>query len=173
MGVPRQEYWNGLPFPSPGDLPNPGIEPMSLVSLMSPALAGRFFTTSATWDALTWQISPPHFRGREAIPEKNLVVRVLSSRWAEKATEMPGPKSYGGQEVCFTSYYFGPCVLWRGWLIHQKWWKKGTSLVVQWLRFLAPSAGGPGSVPGWGTRSHSSNATIKRCCMPQLRPGTA
>ena len=32
MGFPRQEYWNGLPFPSPGDLPNPGIEPASLVS---------------------------------------------------------------------------------------------------------------------------------------------
>ena len=29
MEFPRQEYWNGLPFPSPGDLPNPGIEPMS------------------------------------------------------------------------------------------------------------------------------------------------
>ena len=39
MGFPRQEYWNGLPFPSPRDLPDPGIEPMS------PALAGRFFTT--------------------------------------------------------------------------------------------------------------------------------
>ena len=38
----RQEYWSGLPFPSPGDLPDPGIEPASLVS---PALAGGFFTT--------------------------------------------------------------------------------------------------------------------------------
>ena len=38
----RQEYWTGSPFPSPRDLPNPAIEPMSLVS---PALAGRFFTT--------------------------------------------------------------------------------------------------------------------------------
>ena len=38
MGFPRQEYWSGLPFPSPGYLPNPGIEPMS------PALAGGFFT---------------------------------------------------------------------------------------------------------------------------------
>ena len=37
MGFSRQEYCNGLPFPSPGDLPSPGIEPMSLVS---PALAG-------------------------------------------------------------------------------------------------------------------------------------
>ena len=43
MGFPRQEYWSGLPFPSPGDLPDPGIEPESLVS---PALAGGFFTTS-------------------------------------------------------------------------------------------------------------------------------
>ena len=39
MGFPRQEYWSGLPFPSPGDLPDPGIEPAS------PALAGRFYTT--------------------------------------------------------------------------------------------------------------------------------
>ena len=39
---------SGLPFPSPGDLPNAGIEPPSL---MSPALAGGFFTTSATWEA--------------------------------------------------------------------------------------------------------------------------
>ena len=32
MGLPRQEYWGGLPFPGPGDLPNPGIEPTSLAS---------------------------------------------------------------------------------------------------------------------------------------------
>ena len=38
----QQEYWNELPFPSPGDLPDPGIKPKSLAS---PALAGRFFTT--------------------------------------------------------------------------------------------------------------------------------
>ena len=39
MGFPRQEYWSGVPFPSPGDLPDPGIEPTS------PALAGGFLTT--------------------------------------------------------------------------------------------------------------------------------
>ena len=50
MGFFRQEYWSGLPCPSPGDLPTPGMEPTSL-SLMSPALAGGFFTTSATWEA--------------------------------------------------------------------------------------------------------------------------
>ena len=44
MGFPRQKYWSGLPFPPPGDLPNPGIEPVSPVT---PALAGRFFTTES------------------------------------------------------------------------------------------------------------------------------
>ena len=48
MEFSRQEYWTGLPFPSPGDLPEPGIKPKSL---MSPALAGRFLTTGATWEA--------------------------------------------------------------------------------------------------------------------------
>ena len=42
MGFSRQEHWSGLPFPAPGDLPDPGIETASLVS---PALAGGFFTT--------------------------------------------------------------------------------------------------------------------------------
>ena len=49
MGFSRQECWNGLSFPPPGDLPNPGMEPLSL---RAPALAGRFFTASATWEAL-------------------------------------------------------------------------------------------------------------------------
>ena len=48
MGFSRQEYWSGLPFPTPGDLPNPEIK---LTSLMSPVSAGRFFTTSAIWEA--------------------------------------------------------------------------------------------------------------------------
>ena len=47
MGFSKQEQWSGLP--SPGDLPKPGIQP---TFLMSPALAGGFFTTSATWEAL-------------------------------------------------------------------------------------------------------------------------
>ena len=56
-GFPRQEYWSGLPFPPPGDLPNSGIEPGS------PALVGRFFTIWATREEVqnmesvlkTWQ----------------------------------------------------------------------------------------------------------------------
>ena len=53
MGFPRQEYWSGLPFPSPEDLLNPGIEPASLTSL---ALASAFFTTSAIWEAIMYQL---------------------------------------------------------------------------------------------------------------------
>ena len=48
LGLPRQEYWSGLTFPSPGYLPDPGIEP---ASLPSPALAGGFFTIWATREA--------------------------------------------------------------------------------------------------------------------------
>ena len=47
MGFCRKEYWSGLPFPSPGDLLDPGIK---FTRLMPPALAVRFFTASATWE---------------------------------------------------------------------------------------------------------------------------
>ena len=50
MGSSRQEYWSRLPFPTPGDLPDPGIEPESLASP-----AGRFFTADATWETLTYE----------------------------------------------------------------------------------------------------------------------
>ena len=56
MGFLRQEYWSGLPCPPPEDLPDPGIE---LVSLRSPALAGRLFTTSTTWETLH-EYNTPH-----------------------------------------------------------------------------------------------------------------
>ena len=47
MGFSRLEYWSGLPFPSPGGLPDPGTGPRCLVS---PSLGGRFFTSSTSWD---------------------------------------------------------------------------------------------------------------------------
>ena len=56
MGFSRQDYWSGLPFPLPGDLPDLGME---LASLTSPVLAGGFFTTGTTWEGLApW---PPSF----------------------------------------------------------------------------------------------------------------
>ena len=53
MGFSRKEYWNGLPCPSSGDLPNPGVKP---ASLMSPALAGGFFSKQiqVEWDHSNW-----------------------------------------------------------------------------------------------------------------------
>ena len=58
-GFSRQEYWSGLPFPSPGDLPDPGIEPTSFMPL---TLAGGFFTTSTTWKARPSQSRPFNFK---------------------------------------------------------------------------------------------------------------
>ena len=49
MDFSRQEFWSGLPFPSSGDHPNPGIGP---TSVMRPAFAGHFFTIGATWKPL-------------------------------------------------------------------------------------------------------------------------
>ena len=55
MGFPKQEYWNGLPFPSPGNLPNPEIESTSL------ALAGGFFTAEPSGKLKQNQPTPPHY----------------------------------------------------------------------------------------------------------------
>ena len=57
MGFSGQEYWSGFPCSPPGDLPNPGIKPTSLIS---PALTSEFFTTSTTWETPTF-IRPSHF----------------------------------------------------------------------------------------------------------------
>ena len=65
VGFSRQEHWSGLPCPPPGDLPHPGIEPMSL---MSPALVGGFFTISITLEAPEpWNITISHNYGHDHI----------------------------------------------------------------------------------------------------------
>ena len=57
IGFSRQEYRSGLPFPPPGDLPDPGIEP---TCLMSPSLADGLFTSGATWEALACELIEVH-----------------------------------------------------------------------------------------------------------------
>ena len=74
---PRQEYWGRLPFPSPGDLPDPGIKPMSPAS---PALAGGFFTTSATWEAPIYTYTC--LKGQRHPQVCFLFSRSLQSTWA-------------------------------------------------------------------------------------------
>ena len=93
VGFPRQEHWSGLPFPTLGDLPGPGITSAPLVS---PALADGFFTTVPTGDArrawVQWSRSAvsaslwPHRLQRTRLPCPSLISRACSdscplSRW--------------------------------------------------------------------------------------------
>ena len=75
MGFSRQEYWSGWPCPSPGDLPNTGVEPASPVYTV---LAGRFFTTTATWEADSQSIADPDLS--EFSSKKRQITLVLSAQ---------------------------------------------------------------------------------------------
>ena len=86
MEFPREEYWSGLPFPPPRYLPDPGIEPMSLVS---PALAGGFFTTSITWEA----------QGRRVLKNFLVLEKILESPLNCKELKPVNPK--GNQSRVF------------------------------------------------------------------------
>ena len=95
LGFSRQEYWSGLPFPAPDDLPDPGLKPVS------PALAGTFFSHWAVWEASLWlsvQFShsiisnslPPHESQHARPPCQSQTPRVYwntwpSSRWCHPA----------------------------------------------------------------------------------------
>ena len=103
MGFSRQEYWNGLSFPLPGDLPDPGIEPASPVS---PALAGGFFYQWATWDVPIWsQLFRKSWTSLVAQTVKCLTYNVgdLGSilwrrKWQPTPVLLPG-KSHGQRSV--------------------------------------------------------------------------
>ena len=91
MGFPRQKYWSGLPFPFPGDFPDPRIEPES------PALAGAFFTTE-----------PPFFRSEILkFGNANLIVSDILEcevKWAlESITTNKASGSDGIPLSCFKS----------------------------------------------------------------------
>ena len=73
MGFSRQEHWSRFPGPPPGNPPNPGIEPASLTS---PASAGGFFTTSATWEA--WELGL-------AFSYRNIVIQMGGLKPQERA----------------------------------------------------------------------------------------
>ena len=84
-----QEYWSGLPFPTPGDLPDPGIK---TASLSSPALAGRFFTTRTTWEAPRKGImlSETSQTERDKYCVIALTYRILKNK-QKKAKQNPNP----------------------------------------------------------------------------------
>ena len=83
---PRQEYWSGLPCPSPEDLPDPGIKPMSI---MSPTLACGFFTTGALL-CLKWQIAALYLGVREGLKFRGL-------SWRFGGAEIPVMSSFSCQ----------------------------------------------------------------------------
>ena len=134
MGFSEQEYWNGLPIPTPGCLPDPRIEPVS------PALAGRFFITGATWEALSYVSSqygswfPPEWVIHDRIKWKHGVfcdpgseVRLyrfptLSSLEMTKLSPHPKGNALGsteGMSVSLWTYFKTVAVLfktcWTGW----------------------------------------------------------
>ena len=80
LGFPRQEYWSGLPFPSPGNLPDPRIKPVS------PALAGIFFTTEPPgkldWNKKVW-------RAFGSLGEFMLTIK---KKWVMEAAWKKGPE---------------------------------------------------------------------------------
>ena len=84
LGFPSQEHWTGLLFPSPGDLPDPGIEPESATS---PALASGFFTT----------VLPGSLTG-QGLPLKNNLKHFFPSSKGDKATKS-GKESHNHQSI--------------------------------------------------------------------------
>ena len=94
MGFSRQESWKELPCPPPGDLPDSGIKPKSL---MSPSLAGRFFTTSTTWEVES------HTKVVETNCWKFVVITCFSQGEAQSCFLLdfttPLRKGYWGDEV--------------------------------------------------------------------------
>ena len=98
MGLSREEYWSGLPWPPPGDLPDPGI---TAASLLCPALAGRFFTTSATWEVpLHWYSSSKYVMCIKTIPNKKECKKAkwLSQESLEIAEKRREAKGKGEKE---------------------------------------------------------------------------
>ena len=153
MGFSRQGYWSELTCLPPGDLPNPGIEPASLIS---PALTGGFFTTSATWEIHPiWQrgelkshvlLYRLRVRGQRALyttlrkqedSENNeeAMFELLSGEWEaamwKKHFRSDTPNSWPKKPIKILLMHF-----------------PGSPVVRTW----PSNAGGRGSIPGWGSK---------------------
>ena len=163
MGFSRQEYWSGLPFPFPGDLPDPGIKPVSPALqvdslLLSHRRSPRTNIALFKWTFVTCvelpRMNMSGARGGEMVAHVIMFAVSLEVERALSRERNPYPLPGPVQNSLFkprvrTGNYLPPCQnpLPR------------TSLVIHWIRLHAPNAVGLGSSPGQGTRSH----------MPQLR----
>ena len=95
MEFSRQEYWNGLPCPPPGDPPDPGIEPTSLKSL---ALAGRFFTIR-TWEAQTYIVLYVNYISIK-LEEKKKILQLLCCTYTPMTCFLTGSWLSGRESTC-------------------------------------------------------------------------
>ena len=92
MGFSRQESWSVVPFPPAGDLPNPGIEP---ASLPSPALAGGFFTTSATHGYIHFYCYITNYHKFRSSKQYKFIISQSFSEGQRSKHGMPGFSAYG------------------------------------------------------------------------------
>ena len=164
MEFSRQEYWSGLPFPTSGDLPDLGMEPTSLVS---PALAGRFFTTEPLGKPLHIIKFTLLHRSRASTP--------VSLGALQKRRHFPLSLVYAKYNpvwelhllcgacqfiphICSTPTLdlvleTGLCIVYIFYFLYIMFFDilkifLWTSLMVRWLGVWAPNAGAPGSIPG-------------------------
>ena len=146
MGFSRQEYWSELPCPSPRDLPNPGIEPTSLMSL---ALVGGFFTTSATWEHAKKLISWTPWWTNGAHPAGNCGGQCRGSKSREESWCIHLPITHLFlEEGCSQGHLLSTVwAAWRAWWVCQSHMcRRGCLSVcrwrlraVGWARRIAPA----------------------------------
>ena len=140
MGFLRREYWSGLHVPPPGDLPDPGIKPSSL---MSPALASRFLTTSATWEALKY-IYIYMYGGKFIYMEKAMAPHSSTLAWKIPWMEEPGGlQSMGSRSQTRLSNF--------AFTFHSHALEKEMATHSSVLAWRIPGTGEPGGLPFMGS----------------------
>ena len=170
MGFSRQEYWGGLPFPSPGDLPDPGIGAVSPALredslLLSHREGPRTTIALSKWTFVTCvelpRMNMSGARGGEMVAHVTLFAVSLEGERALSRERNPYPLRGPVQNSLFK-----PRIRIGNYLPPSQNPLPRTSLVIHWIRLHAPNARGLGSSPGQGTRSHMPQP---RVCMSQLK----
>ena len=142
LGFPRHEYWSGLPFASPGDLPVPGVEPASSV------IAGRFFTIWATREA------PEHLSQIQITQHITDIHFLMSLRTHRLSFSLSMSLAYtpNSTRSILISQVKNRSIICLSYGERRSYWIKkdisGNSLGVQWLRLSTFTAEGLGSIPG-------------------------
>ena len=135
IGFSRQEYWTGLPWPPPGNLPDTGIEPTSLVS---PAFASGFFTTATTGEAYE---SESH-----SVVSDPLWPYGLYSPW--NSGQNTGVGSLSLLQVIFPTQESHPGLQHCKWILYQL-SHKGSPRILEWVAYPSPvDLPEPGVEPG-------------------------